>query len=69
MNEFLYTIPYSSFDLWDVKRYSRLNFTSSYPIEPLGYHVNHETEKIKLPDFPDETFSILGISNEIGMYD
>ena len=69
MNEFLYTIPYSSFDLWDVKRYSRLNFTSSYPIEPLGHHVNQETEKIKLPDFPDETFSILGISNEIGMYD
>ncbi len=69
MSEFLYTIPYSSFDLWDVKRYSKITYTSRFSIEPLGRHIRSEIEKINLPDFPEETFSILGISNEIGMYD
>lgn len=69
MSEFLYTIPYSSFDLWDVKRYSKITYTSRYSIEPLGRHIRSEIEKINLPDFPEETFSILGISNEIGMHD
>lgn len=69
MSEFLYTIPYSSFDLWDVKRYSKNTYTSRYSIEPLGRHIRSEIEKINLPDFPEETFSILGISNEIGMHD
>ena len=69
MSEFLYTIPYNSFDLWDVKRYSKITYTSRYPIEPLGRHIRSEIEKINLPDFPEETFSILGISNEIGMHD
>lgn len=69
MNEFLYTIEYSSLDLWDVKRYSRVTFTSHYSIEPLGRHINSETQKIKLYEFPKDNFSILGISNEIGMYD
>ena len=69
MSEFLYTIPYSSFDLWDVKRYSKITYTSRYSIEPLVRHIRSEIEKINLPDFPEETFSILGISNEIGMHD
>lgn len=69
MSEFLYTIPYSSFDLWDVKRYSKITYTSRYSIEPLGRHIRSEIERINLPDFPEETFSILGISNEIGMHD
>ena len=69
MSEFLYTIPYSSFDLWDVKRYSKITYTSRYSIEPLRRHIHSEIEKINLPDFPKETFSILGISNEIGMHD
>ena len=69
MREFLYTIPYSSFDLWYVKRYSKIKYTSRYSIEPLGRHIRSEIEKINLPDFPEETFSILGISNEIGMHD
>ena len=69
MSEFLYTIPYRSFDLWDVKRYSKITYTSRYSIEPLGRHIRSEIEKINLPDFPEETFSILGISNEIGMHD
>lgn len=69
MSEFLYTIPYSSFDLWDVKRYSKITYKSRYSIELLGRHIRSEIEKINLPDFPEETFSILGISNEIGMHD
>ena len=47
MSEFLYTIPYSSFDLWDVKRYSKNTYTSRYSIEPLGRHIRSEIEKNK----------------------
>lgn len=69
MKEYLYTIPYHSFDLWDFKRYSNITYTSPYPLEFLGKHVNSEIEKVYLFNYPEATFTILGISNEIGMYD
>lgn len=69
MSEYLYTIPYSKFVLWDVKRYNKIKFQSKYSIELLGNHIVPETEKVVPYNSPDETFSILGISNEIGMYD
>ncbi len=69
MQEYLYTIPFKSFNLWDVKRYSKISCRSQYPIEFLGEHINSETEKVELYKFPETRFNILGISNDIGMYD
>ncbi len=69
MQKLLYTIPYKSFDLWDVKRYSKITYKSQYSIELLGKHINSEIEKVEIFKFPETTFNILGISNEIGMYD
>ena len=69
MNKFLNTIPYSILDLWDVKRYSKVKFISKYQISLLGDHINSEIKKINLPKYPNKVFSILGISNDRGLYD
>lgn len=69
MKNLLSSIPYKSLDLWDVKRYSKKSFDSSFQVDFLGKHIISETEKIMLSDFPEVFFSILGISNEVGMYD
>lgn len=69
MSKYIYTIPYSKFNLWDAKRYSHIQFESNFEIKPLGKYIKSETDKINLFDFPDEEFDILGISNDEGMYD
>lgn len=42
---------------------------SKYPVEELGKHLIHQTEKIQLSDEPTKEFTILGVSNKIGMFD
>ena len=68
-NQFLYTVPYKDLLLWDVKRYKKLEFSSKYPIVYLGNHINSETEKIELCNYPEKDFDILGITNDKGMID
>ena len=69
MKELLFTIPYKAFDIWAVKRYTQKVLDSQYPIDALGKHIVLASEKLVLFDYPEKLFSILGISNEIGMYD
>ena len=68
-NQYLYTVPFKELLLWDVKRYKKLEFTSHYPIDYLGNHINSETEKIDLSNYPEQDFDILGITNDRGMID
>ena len=67
--EWFKTVPFCDVVLWDVKRYSFEKIKSNYPIVKLGMHIQEESHKVKLADFPDEEFGILGVSNKIGIFD
>lgn len=67
--EWFRTVPFSNVVLWDVKRYSFEKIKSQYPIVKLGLHIQEESHKDKLANFPDEEFGILGVSNKIGIFD
>ena len=65
----LKTIQFSKFSLWDVKRFLSNQIESNYPIIKLGDYINQRSQKIKLNDFPEQSFGILGVSNQIGIFD
>lgn len=62
-------LPFRDVVLWDVKRYASERIKSDYPIVKLGLHIQEESHKLKLFDFPEEEFGILGVSNKIGIFD
>ena len=65
----LSNVLFSSLGQWDVKQFLLNKIKSIYPVEPLGKHLIHQTEKIQLSDYPDEDCTILGVSNKVGMFD
>lgn len=65
----LSTVPFSSLSQWDVKQFYFAKILSKYPVEELGKHLIHQTEKVQLSDEPDKEFTILGVSNKTGMFD
>lgn len=65
----LSTAPYEKFFTWDVKQFFVKKVLSKYPVEKLGKHIVHQTGKVKLSDYPDTEFGILGVSNKKGMFD
>lgn len=67
--EWFKTVPFSDVVLWDVKRYSFEKIKSQYPIVKLGLHIQEESHKVKLADFPDGEFGILGVNNKTGIFD
>src|SRR5690606_18839590 len=62
-------VPFRDIVLWDVKRYSSERIKSIFPVVKLGMHIQEESHRIKLFDFPEEEFGILGVSNKIGVFD
>ena len=62
-------VKFSDMTQWDVKQFFFSKIHSNYPIEKLGKHLIHHTEKICPSDYPDKDFAILGVSNKIGMFD
>ncbi|WP_147644966.1 restriction endonuclease subunit S [Treponema pectinovorum] len=66
---FLKSIRFQDLDKWDVKRFFINQINSKYPVIFLEELLNEQTEKKKLSKFPEEEFGILGISNEVGMFD
>ncbi|MFL0104442.1 restriction endonuclease subunit S [Tenacibaculum maritimum] len=66
---YLKTIPFSEFNLWDVKRFVKEGISSSFPIVNLGKYINQRSEKVKLFDFPEDDFGILGVNNKEGIFD
>lgn len=55
--------------LWDVKRYSSEKIRSKYPIIKLGSCIHEQSHRIKLSDYPETEFGILGVSNKVGIFD
>ncbi len=69
MSNFLYTIPFTQLNLWDVKRFNKIKIKSNFPIDFLGNHINEENTKINLNSESNKKFKILGITNDKGMVD
>ncbi len=67
--KYLHTVPFSTWLNWDVKSYATNNLKSQYSFVELGLILNEQTEKVKLKDFPDQEFGILGVNNKIGIFD
>lgn len=68
-SKLLITPPFETFLNWDVKQFFIKEVLSKYPVEKLGKHIIHQTDKIQLSNYPDKKFGILGVSNKIGMFD
>ncbi len=62
-------LPFRDVVLWDVNRYATIKIKSKYPIVKLGLHIQEQTQKVKLYDFPEEEFGILGVNNKVGIFD
>ena len=67
--KFLRFVEYKDFSTWAVKSYLADEIASQYPVEKMGSHIVNQTKKVKLFEEPSMLFGILGISNEIGMFD
>lgn len=69
MKKFLTTLLFSELDVWDMKRFSKSKITSRYPLVRLNTLIKQRSEKVKLYDFPEKEFGILGISQKKGIFD
>lgn len=66
---FIKFLQFRDIDLWDVKRYASEKIKSEFPIVKLGLHIQEQSKKVKLYDFPEEEFGILGVNNKVGIFD
>ena len=68
-NSLLKIIQFSETKQWDVKYFYSVTISSKYHISTLGEHIIRINKKTKLSNDPEKEFKILGISNEVGMFD
>lgn len=68
-NNWIKFIPFRDLSLWDVKRYASERIQSDYPIVKLSTHIKEESHKVKLYDYPEKEFGILGVNNKVGIFD
>lgn len=67
--KFLRFAEYKDFGIWAVKNYLATKIYSKYTVDSIGKYIKNQTKKVKLFDMPNEVFGILGISNDVGMFD
>lgn len=67
--KFLHNALFSELYLWDVKRLIKSRFDSKFKIVRLGDYIFERTDKVKLYDFPNKEFGILGVNNKEGIFD
>jgi len=60
---------YKDFSLWDTKRYFNNEISSKYNFFELKELIKESFDKIKCSQFPDRDFKILGVNNQIGLFD
>lgn len=60
----LRTIYFSELYWWDVKRFLKSKMTSGHPLVALKKLIKQRKKKVKLFDFPEKEFGILGISKK-----
>lgn len=67
--KYLKIVSFGQWLNWDVKSYAVNNLKSDYGFVKLATVLNEQTKKVKLKDFPNEKFGILGVNNKIGIFD
>lgn len=67
--DFLEFVDFKKLGNWDYKSYLKNEVFSKYEVVLLGTVLEYENKKQMLNLLPEKEFGILGISNEIGMFD
>ena len=67
--DFLEFVDFMKLGNWDYKSYLKNELFSKYEVVLLGTVLEHKNKKERLNLSPEKEFGILGISNEIGMFD
>ena len=67
--DFLKFVDFMKLGNWDYKSYLKSDIFSKYKIVLLGTVIKHQNKKEMLSLYSEEEFGVLGISNEIGMFD
>jgi type I restriction enzyme M protein len=60
-------VQFANLNRWDAKSYL-YKLISPFPLNKLGNYIYEHSEKIKLFDFPEDEFPILGVTNKEGVY-
>lgn len=68
-NNLLKVVHFSETEQWNVKYFFSTAISSKFPISSIGKHTIRINKKSKLSNYPEKMFGILGISNEVGMFD
>ena len=68
-NNLLKVVHFSETEQWNVKYFFSTAISSKFPISSIGKHTIRINKKNKLSNYPEKMFGILGISNEVGMFD
>lgn len=66
---YLHLIPFANFSLWDTKRYTSQQLSSSFPIVKLGDCIIEQNKKYKIFEEEEKEFGILGVNNKEGIFD
>jgi len=69
IQSFLKFISFNELDYWDVKRYVVTDINSKYSLVKLSKLINERSEKVKLFEYPEKEFGILGVNNKEGLFD
>lgn len=66
---YLNLIPFANFSLWDTKRYTSQQLSSTFPIVRLGDCIIEQNKKYKIFEDEEKEFGILGVNNKEGIFD
>jgi len=69
VSSFLKFISFDELDYWDVKRYVLVDIRSKYPLIKLSKLITERSDKVKLFEYPEKEFGILGVNNKVGLFD
>lgn len=66
---YLHLISFANFSLWDTKRYTSQQLSSTFPIVKLGDCIIEQNKKYKIFEEEEKEFGILGVNNKEGIFD
>jgi restriction endonuclease S subunit len=68
-SKYLSFIPFINFSLWDTKRYTSNQISSTYSMVKLGDCIIEQNKKYKIFEEEEKEFGILGVNNKEGIFD
>ena len=68
-SKYLTYIPFADFSLWDTKRYTSKQISSTFKIVKLAECITEQSKKYKIFEEEEKEFGILGVNNKEGIFD